>query len=107
MSEKKISVSLIPGADTPEGAARLQKELEARNDIDFRAFQMLRDLAEEGLFNSRVLTKLYRDNGESKEDAKEFAQERAEEISQILRDRRMADHYVLAAAAGHPDPRKD
>ena len=102
MPKKTTSNSLIPGADTPEGAARLQKELETRSDIDFRAFQMLRRLNDEGLLSANMLYRTFKGAGESDGFAKEMADELAEKIAEILRARILADHNVLAAAAGIP-----
>lgn len=102
MAEHKTNL-LIPGMATPEGAARLQKEMEARNDIDFRAFQMLRRLHDEGHFSLDVVRRNLTYLGEDKPEADEMAREVVDEIDEIIRDRVMADHKVLAAAAGRPE----
>jgi len=102
-NEETISYSLIPGADTPEGAARLQKELDARNDIDFRAFQVLKSLNDEGLLSRNSLYRSLKGGGESDGYAAAAAEDLAEEISEIFRDRMLADSKVLAAAAGTPE----
>jgi hypothetical protein len=108
MGERKIKVSLMPGAETPEGAARLRKEVEARGDLDFRAFQLLQQLVNDDFVNRMdIILRLKEFHGESKKDATEMGNELMDEIEQLLRDRRLADHYVLAAAAGHPDPREE
>lgn len=100
---EKIRVSLLPGAETPEGAERLRKEMTARDAIDFRAFQMLRRLHGEGFVNLDGLRKFFEEDGETEADAKEAAKDVMDEIDQIIRDRIMADHRVLAAAAGRPE----
>lgn len=91
---------LIPGMATPEGAARLLKEMEKRDEIDFRAFQMLRRLRDEGLLGACALAHGLRYLGEDKAEAVEHAKELSEEIEQIVRDRIQADHDVLQAVAG-------
>lgn len=103
MTNENIRVSLLPGAETPEGAARLQRELEARNDIDFRAFQMLRRLKNEDMVSYQSIYRALKAFGEDECVAKEMAEEVTEEIEEILRDRVLADHRVLAAAAGRPE----
>lgn len=101
MSEKKINL-LIPGMATPEGAARLQREMEKRNDIDFRAFQMLRRLVDEDVATYQSMFRALKALDFDHDEAKEMAEELDEEIREILRDRVQADHDVLQAAAGRP-----
>jgi len=93
---------LIPGAATPEGAARLQKEMEKRDEIDFRAFQMLRRLVDEDVACYQSMFRAFRALDYNHDEAKAMAEELDDEIREILRDRVQADHDVLQAAAGRP-----
>ncbi len=106
MAEHKM---LIPGAETPEGQARIQREVEARSDIDFRAFQKLAELREGGVLHVEALVRIYREDWMEGDDwaPEGHAREVIDEIDQIIRNRRMADHYVLQALAGRPDPREE
>lgn len=102
-TENTISFSLTPGADTPEGAARLQKACEARNDIDFRAFQLLSRMRDEYLFDLPGMIQTLVNVGETKKDANEIAKEILADMRKIFADRSRADHNVLQAAAGRPE----
>lgn len=97
---------LIPGAETPEGQARIQREVDARNDIDFRAYRILAELRESRLLNYDSILNQMIDDGESSAEAEDYTRELLDQIDQLIRDRRMADHYVLQALAGRPDPRE-
>jgi len=98
---KRQTNLLIPGMATPEGAARIQREMAKRDEIDFRAFQMLRRLVnEEGFLHPHQMQNVLISDGESKEDAKQMAKEIYDEIDEIIRARGQADHDVLQAAAG-------
>lgn len=106
MVEKKQvkTVMLIPGAETEEGRALIAQRAEERNQVDFRAFRMLQELREDGVFNLETLTKIYREDWTVGDDwtPEGHAREVLDEIEQIMRDRSMADHNMLAALAGRP-----
>lgn len=105
MSETFNITPVIPGAETPEGRARIQREVDQRHDVDFRAFRMLRRLKEDGFLTYHGFLQYFKEDLPD-DEAKEFAQELDEEIRAIIRDRLMADHYVLQALAGRPDDRE-
>lgn len=93
---------LIPGAATPEGAERLRDEIEKRNYIDFRAFQLLQRLVDEDVVTYQSMYRAFRALDLDHDEAEEMASELNDEAEAIMRDRRQADHDVRQAAAGRP-----
>ena len=108
MSDETLNITpVIPGMQTQEGVERVQHELDKRHAIDFRAFQCLRRLSDEGLLCENALYRSLKGRGESNGLAREVARTFAEEVDQILRDRTLSDHHVLQAMAGRPDEREE
>lgn len=104
---KKTFTVVIPGAETPEGRARIQREIEARNEIDYRGYMKLSELREMGVLSYENVLRAIKEDWSEGDDwtPEEAARDLIEEIDQLIHDRRMADHYVLGAIAGRPDDR--
>ena len=95
-------VPLIPGAETPEGQRRITKATRERDEVDFRAFMLLKSLDEEGLLSENAIFRTLKGLGESDGFARETAQDLAEQVSTVLKDRLVANDEVLNALAGRP-----
>jgi len=97
---KKTMTMVIPGAETEEGRARIANLAEERNTCDYRAYQLLTRLRDDGLLYPNDLKRALISQGESKRDAEEIVDEILEELRSIVRDRRDAEHNLLNALAG-------
>lgn len=100
MPDETLQIDIFPGIRTPEGAARLRAEVEARREIDYRAAQLLRRLHDAGHLRLDVLRAHLLATGDDYATATGEAYEIFEEVSEILAARSRADHRVLAAVAG-------
>lgn len=93
MATFEIEVEIADHLKTPEGIARFNKAVEARNQADYECFQVLRDLAEQGVLTARMLTLVLGD------DVSE-AQGLATEVERVLELRRQADLELTHAMRG-------
>jgi hypothetical protein len=106
MAETKVKM-VIPGLETEEGQARIVREVEARHEVDFRAYRLLRQLVEDDFLSYQTMYRGLKADGVDEEEAQEMAQELDEMIQAVIRDRHLADHRVLEAMAGRdPGPRE-
>jgi hypothetical protein len=74
--------------------------LEARNDVDFEAFNMLRELDSEGLLCEEILTSGLRrvDPDKTISEAKEFAQSFYAAYQALAKKRAELDQAIVRAA---------
>lgn len=99
MSEQK-TFPVIPGAQTPEGVARIERLSKARDDIDYEAYMLLRTLSDMGLLRRDVLESVMVHNGTDRDEAREDAAAYAEQVDEIMRRRRKTEHELMQALAG-------
>jgi hypothetical protein len=90
---------IFPG-NTPEGAARINAAVERRNDLDFDAFMLLRELHQNNLVCKRVLKQAALAMGSEEAEAEELAEDFSSRAERLVRTRPRLDHEVLAALAG-------
>ena len=91
----------LPGAQTPESFARFNKAVELRNRIDFECYSLLCDMANEGMATaSFFMGGLKCDPHMDLEEAQEFSDHYAEQITTLIQRRRDADKEWSHALVG-------
>jgi hypothetical protein len=92
---------LIPGLQSEEAKQRFIDACRCRDDIDFKAFMLLRDMDANGMTNVHFfLGGFRRDEDMDENESKELATYYADEIESLIRDRRDADQAVSNAMLG-------
>lgn len=93
---KHKTFPVIPGAETPEGVARIEKLSKARDEIDYEAYMLLRCLHDGGYLRRDALEALAVRGDMDLEEAEAYA----EQVEEIIKRRRATEHELLNALAG-------
>lgn len=102
MTTHKAKV-LLPGAQTPEGIARINKALEARDRVDFECYSLLCDMERLGMDTaSFFMGGFKRDPDMDLEEAQELSDHYAEQITKLVQRRRDAQQEWSQALVGRP-----
>jgi hypothetical protein len=97
------SKMLLPGAQTPEGVARINTALDARNRVDFECYQLLTQMQNNGMANaSFFMAGFKRDPDMDLEEAQELSDYYDEQITTLIRRRRDAQQEWTSALVGRP-----
>jgi hypothetical protein len=103
MSENKktIQVTVAPHLQGEEVQKRLAAAVERRNTADYECFQLLRDMADNGLLGrGGFLALLKNDESMSEEEKLDTANHYESEVLSKLRERREADMQIAMAMRG-------
>ncbi len=91
----------LPGAQTPEGIARINRALDARNRVDFECYSLLCDMERVGMDNAPFFMGGFkRDPDMDLEEAQELADHYAEQIMKLTQRRRDAQQEFTQAMVG-------
>lgn len=99
----EIHLDLFPGARTPEGAQRLKKAIHDCSEVDYRCYELLRDLEMEGVLSHYNIAQHFIMRGDNKLDANTDAGEIVAMIKETLAARYQADAEVRKATSGQPE----
>ena len=99
-NERTIQIEIAPHLKTEDGVKRFNAAVEQRNQADYVCFTVLRDLHDQGVLTRSLFVKHYESEGESRETAREWADEMVEQIEDALRQRRDADAEFSNALLG-------
>jgi hypothetical protein len=98
---EKIQVTVAPHLQGEEVQKRLADAVERRNMADYECFQLLRDMADNGLLEKRVFLAAVKEDTSMSDDEKlSHASHYAHEVMAKLRERREADMQIAMAMRG-------
>jgi hypothetical protein len=91
----------LPGAQTPEGIARINSAMDARNRVDFECYQLLVNMDNVGMANDLFFMGGFkRDPDMDLEEAQELSDYYAEQITTLIQRRRDAQQEWSNALIG-------
>lgn len=91
----------LPGAQTPEGIARIDRALDARNRVDFECYSLLCDMQAVGMtYGDFFMGGFKRDSSMDLEEAQELSDHYAEQITKLIQRRRDAQQEFSQALVG-------